>query len=265
MKLTKITSIMLIATLLFIPVFTEFAGAETYSTYRITVSKSYRYVGFTPEKIYIKTNWRLPKDIASFTSQFRVETVTVTLYEYWGGGWHKADSQTYHNKYGIGIAPVNEEFDYSCKKYYKSWWDRIKDRPYLQINIDLPQDKNLIHHCSFPHKIEISLQGKALINTGWNWNIFNWQSFSVHGFSGKYSIYNTPYDKYRRYWGYSISAYDYNEVMSYNDNLESQYGEYETSLFERYDTADYVLISSILCAIVISIVFVFYYKRKYYE
>jgi len=255
----------LIAILLFVIMVTpilasDVVNAASYSTYNITVSKSYRYVGFTPEKIYVKTNWRLPKDVSTLTSQVRVKSVTITLYEYWGGSWHKADSKTYNNRYGLSVRPISKEFDYTASVYFKSWWDRIRNRPYLKITLDLPQDRNLIHHCGFPHKIKVTIHGDAMIQKAWEWWNIKWEDFTVRGTSGKYYIRSTPYDKYRRYWGYSMSAQDYNQLMSYDEQLVQQYGEYQPSFFEEYETSDYLMIG-IMIFVIVTLVGVVYYKK----
>ena len=255
----------LIAILLFVIMVTpilasDVVNAASYSTHNITVSKSYRYVGFTPEKIYIKTNYRVPKNIIGIASHVRVTSVTITLYEYWGGSWHRADSKTYNNRYGLGVTPISKEFDYTPNVYFKSWWDRLRNRPYLKITLDLPQDRGLIHHCGYPHKIKVTLHAQAMWQTTSNMWMISWDEFAVQGTSGKYYIRSTPYDKYRRYWGYSMSAQDYNQLMSYDEQLVQQYGEYQPSFFEEYETSDYLMIG-IMIFVIVTLVGVVYYKK----
>ena len=247
--------------LIFIFIFSIFSGAVNatnynYSTYKITVNNHYRYVGFTPQKITIYSNFAM-KDIPSnIFGSWVYSTLTLKIYVYYGGHWHFEDSKTYYNMpYG------KTEFSVLAQSYAKHWyWWLNGGSRYYKFTINIDKDKDLIFHCGYPHKIYASLHGKMLlVKSGIQPSMYD---FSVSGYSRKFSIHSTPYDTYKRYWGYSMSAQDYNALTSYEDQIEEQYGEYHPSVFEQYSENGNFIFIIMGVAITSALVFIFYNHKK---
>ena len=249
----------LIVGLLMMPVFSEVAKASSYRySGKVYVSNSYRYVGFTPQEITIKTKWKVPKDFFTCTWQFR--TLKIDIYVYYNHAWHKEDSKTYYNHYGsLSDKPSSKQFDYAWSMYRPHWWYKTS---YWKFKVKIDKDRGLIFHCGFPHKIKVTLSGKACIFTHKNIFSLPWEDFTVTGWSKKFSIRHTPYSKYRDYWGLSMSAQDYNTLMNEVRTLEQQYGTYQETFFEKYDRRDIAIMVLTAVAIIAGLFTFASYKRK---
>jgi len=248
----------LLASLFIVSVFSSVVDATDYNygTYKISVDKSYRYVGFTPQKITLYSNFGtrdIPKD--AFGS-FVYSTLTIKIYVYYGGSWHFEDSQTYQNiPYGKTEFSVVEHT--YAKHWY--WWLTGEDR-YYEFTISIDKDRDLIFHSNYPHRVYASLQGKVyLVQSG---IVPSMSDFSVSGYSKKFSVYSTPYDDYKKYWGYSMYAQDYNALTSYNDQLAEQYGEYHPSVFEQYSENGNFILIGVMVAVISGLVTIYYIYKK---
>jgi len=254
----KILPILVICILL-MPAFAQLADAKTYKTRSVYVSKKYRYVGFTPQEITIKSKWKVPKDFFTCTWQFK--TLKIDIYVYYNHAWHKEDSKTYYNHYrslSLSGKPSSKQFDYAWSRYRVHWYSKTY---YWKFKVKIDKDRDLYFHNSFPHKIKVTLSGKAFISTR-SKPFPPWEDFTVTGWSKKFSIRNTPYSKYRDYWGLSMSAQDYNTLMNEVRTLEQQYGTYQETFFEKYDRRDIAIMVLTAVAIIAGLFTFASYKRK---
>ena len=203
---------------LLIPSITE--GKTYYYSGKAYVDSKYRYVGFTPEKIIIKTNVRFDKSLfGSSHSLFPVgqswfslpsgkvffKTLNIKLYSwatYPYKHWFLQDEKTYHNTFNSLGGVEEQEFSVKVAGYYKHWWDRFFGRLYLKFIITIPKDKELIHHNSGKTKIVVTVTGDGSAYIGGGLQLID---FKLVG-RGTYWTRPTPMNKYRQYWGSSASV-----------------------------------------------------------
>ena len=204
--------------LLIAPVFADMADAGSYYyTGKAYVSSKYRYVGFTPEKITIKTNIRWDKSVfgknRNEMGQIMYNTLTIKLYS-WSDiskRWYLQDSETYHNKFNNLGRLISKEFSANDYMYYKHWWDRFSGRRYVMFKISIPKDHSFYHHNSGKTKIDITLKAYG---SAYNFKTGGFETIhlTVRG-NSQYWTKPTNWDAYKRYWGYSASAQEFNGLM----------------------------------------------------
>jgi len=250
--LKKILLIVVVSTL-FAPIIADTAEAvfniQTYywsgSAY---VSKSYRYVGFTPEKITIKTNIKWFSSPFRYMHTYKGKMLTVKLYSwatYPYDHWFVQDQKTFYEG----------DFTVRVGKYSKSWWDSIRGRYYVKFDIEIPKDRDFYHHNSGKTKIWVRLKVE-----GSNVNVYDplkSEVFTIYATGwGQYWTNPTSWDKYRDYWGYSMSVQDYNELVA-NDNGSV------LPAYQELDTFQKVWIGLFILMIVIAVpVFYNYFKKR---
>jgi len=241
---------LLVVGLLMTPIFADMADAGSYYyTGKAYVDKKYRYVGFTPEKITIKTNIRWSKSIFAGgwnrLGKIMYKTLNIKLYswgEYPTRGWFLQDEKTYRNTFNNLGGVISQEFSVSTCAYYKHWWDRFTGKSYLMFKIKIPKDKSFYHHNSGKTKIVVTLKGEGSV---YNWGSgFETITLTVKG-TGTYWTKPTPWDKYKKYWGYSASAQEYNELMA-----QQTQGTLVTEPVE-FDTLDVALLSMFILGVAI--------------
>lgn len=240
----KLVALMLVG-LMLAPVLADNADANAifnYKSYSFTgtayVSKDYRYVGFTPEKITIKTNykWYDKNSPFRYLHEYTPKTLTVKLYSwatYPYEHWFVQDQKTFYQG----------DFTVRILSYTKGWW--FWETKYVKFVITIPKDKSFFHHNSGKTKIwvRLTLEGST-INVYSAFSSFIWDA-TVTG-SGKYWTNPTPWDKYQKYWGYSASAQEYNELTA----QQQTQGTLVTEPIE-FDTVDAVLISLFVLGVAI--------------
>ena len=208
MKLKRILLVLLVAGILVIP---SVVNAKTlYYTGKAYVDSRYRYVGFTPEKIVIKTNVKWHKSIhhGPIRGSIQYKTLNIKLYswgEYPRKGWFLQDEKTYHNEYSLSGGLTHEEFKVEAYSYCKHWWDNfIPNRRYVKYIIHIPKDiPDFYHHNSGKTKIVVTLKIEgAEIHKGPS---FEKLYVTVKG-TGTYWTKPCPLNKYRQYWGSSASV-----------------------------------------------------------
>jgi len=249
---------LLVVGLLMTPIFAEMADAGSYYyTGKAYVNSNYRYVGFTPEKITIKTNIRWSSSIFSRGFyEMMYKTLTVKLYS-WSdltNSWFVQNQKTYRNTFNNLGGVISKEFTAFAYQYYKSWWDALLGRGYVAFKIEIPKDKHFFHCNSGKTKIEVILKGEAGRYLGG----FSFEHIylTVRG-TGYYWTKPTSWDKYQRYWGYSASAQEYNELMA-----QQTQGTLVTEPVE-FDTIDVVLLSMFILGVaILSYVYISDRKRR---
>jgi len=252
----------LIVGLLMMPVFSEVAKASSYRySGKVYISNSYRYVGFTPQKIVIKTNIRwdgcpFEKGVLRYHGGYwTANSLTIKLYSwatYPYKHWFIQDQKTYHNTFS-GTKCTHQEFSVSPSYYYKHWYDRFLGKRYLKFTITIPKDRDFYHHNSGKSKIYVSLRlGGAEVNlrtmsfSDFNMRVSGW---------GSYYTKPTPWEKYRRYWGYSMNVQDYNNLVA-NDNGTG------VPTYEKLDTFQKVWIGLFIVMIIIAVPVVYNHLKK---
>lgn len=243
--------------ILMTPLFVGLADASSYYyTGTAYVSKDYRYVGFTPEKITIKTNVRWDKSIygSGGLGSIMYKTLNIKLYSwatYPYEHWFIQDEKTYYNTFNNLGGVINQEFTCKAYSYTKSWWDALMGRRYVKFEITIPKDKDFYHHNSGKTKIVVTLKaegGRYIYGQG-----FETVYLTVRG-TGEYWTNPTPWDKYQKYWGYSASVQEYNELVAQQNTT------YVTQPIE-FDTLDIALISLFILGVAI-ISYVFISEKK---
>lgn len=252
----KVIALMMIG-LLATTIFVDVANAGSYYyTGKAYVSKKYRYATFTPEKITIKTNVRWDNSVHSATlKSIMYKTLNIKLYiwsEYFGR-WCLESEKTYHNTYNNLGGIINQEFRVEVYSYTKGWW--VFGKRYVKYIITIPKDRDLIHNSCGKTKIVVTLRAdgsRYIYGEG-----FELIDLTVRG-TGTYWVNPTPWDMYRKYWGYSASAQEYNELMA---QQETQ-GTIATQPIE-FDTFDIFLISMFILGVaILSYVFVSEKKKR---
>jgi len=238
--------------ILLVPVLTDTADAlfniKTYNwSGSAYVSKSYRYVGFTPEKITIKTTARWDKSPFSQFHLYKGKMLTVKLYSwatYPYKHWFVEAQKTYYE----------DEFTVKAYKYSKSWWDALQGRYYVKFVIEIPKDRDFYHHNSGKTKIWVKVKVE-----GSNANLyrpFESEVYTIYATGmGSYYTKSTPWEKYKKYWGYSMSVQDYNNLVA-NDNGTG------ISAYEELDTFQKVWIGLFIVMIVIAVPVVYNHLKK---
>ena len=257
----KLWAILLVG-LLVIPALSQVADASSYYySGKVYVSSSYRYVGFTPQKIVIKTNilWdKSPfgKGVLQYNGGYwTADTLTIKLYS-WATcpykHWFVQDEKTYHNTFN-GMTCTHHEFSVTPSYYYKHWYDRFSGKRYLKFTITIPKDKAFYHHNSGKTKIYVRLHiGGAEVNlrtmgfSDLNMVVSGWGSYYTKG---------TPWEKYRRYWGYSMSVQDYNNLVA-NDNGTG------VPSYEELNTFQKIWIGLFIVMVVIAVPVVYNHLKK---
>ncbi len=253
---------LLVVGLLMMPIFAEMADAGSYYyTGKAYVNKKYRYVGFTPEKITIKTNIRWSKSVfAGDWNRLGVimyRTLNIKLYhwDYLKNSWGEKDEKTYYNTFNSLGGVIKQEFKVYTRCYYKHWWDRFLGKCYLMFEIIISKDRDLYHHSTGKTKIVVTLRGDGAVYE-YSSGTFERVYLTVKG-TGTYYVKGTPWDKYKKYWGYSASAQEYNELMA-----QQTQGTLVTEPVE-FDALDVALLSMFILGVaILSYVYISDRKRR---
>ena len=257
--------VVIVLGLLLIPAISTVVDASSYHySGKAYVSSKYRYVSFTPQKIIIKTNARY--EGSPFHSSGNIglvmwKSLTINLYS-WSDLDHKwivQDRETYYNKFNSLGKVTDQKFTCKVYTYYKHWYDRFRGRHYIKFVITIPKDKDLMHHSSGKTKISVTVRGEGS-RVYWGSMAFDKLSMTISGTSSYY-VKPTPYDKYKRYWGYSASAQEYNQL--YASDYQQGTDTYSIPIYEKYTFADFVMLFIAIFSISTVIVTAYVYRKKY--
>ena len=232
--------------MLLLPVLSE-VDAVTYSG-RASVPSKYRYCGFVPEIIYIKTNQKWSSSVFSKYRPLGVVFFTeckVKIYEKLSRGWTLSDSHTFRNTVGI-TSYTKKEFSASVYSYFKGWW--VFGTRYVAVKIRIPKTHHLYFHSTFPTKIEVTLKGYV---TGMSGGWFAKDDFVIKGTSKAMKIRHTPLIKYLKYWGISLST---TELQQTYNQLNQTFTPYESTISVPMDAPTVVILASAFITFFIMII-----------
>ena len=251
----KILALTLVG-LMLSPILVNIAEARSYYYKgKAIVASKYRYVGFTPQKIIIKTNVRFDKTpfdkpLGGWWCGWK--TLTVKTYYWDGKKYALGHTKTYHNTFNNLGGIINKEFSCEATWYYKRWWHRFIGKSYLQLIITIPKDKGLTQWATGKAKIWVQVKAEGARYV-WGKGFENLY-ITVTG-SGTYKVRATPWEKYKKYWGYTASAEEYNQIIA------QQNGEEE--IVEGYDTLDVMLLSLFILGVsILSYIYVSDKKKR---
>jgi len=191
-------------------------------TYRgnARVGSSYRYAGYTPQVITIKTGnswWKSPWGKGQlFGGKIDYIKIKVAPYRwkwYYGASW-KQHTFTYNEIRSMGI---------KCypSSYYKHWYDRFTQHSYLMFTIKLPKTKKII----FPKSGYNVINAEVKFTGAYYKNGFHKFTIKIYG-NGKVYVRKPSWRSYKHYWGISsISAQSLEQsgihISGYYGNMPS--------------------------------------------
>lgn len=225
MRYKPIVVLLVASSILMIPILSN-ASVVYYSGWA-WVDSRYTKVGFTPEKIFIRTNdkWQNTPFSGSWgTGILMPKRLTVRLYS-WSqltNNWFVQAEKTYYNTYSSTGGVISKQFSVQVYSWYPHWWSIFTGDYRLQLEITIPKDRGLFHSNSGKTKIyvEVYYEG-ALYRYGTG--TFDLIRMTISG-SGEYWTNPSSWDEYKRYWGLSFigtneyQSQEYQEYQEMNNN-----------------------------------------------
>lgn len=230
-------------------------NAGYYTTDSVSVDDGYQHVGFTPEKITVRSNI----ERSASMQNWRITSFTVQLY-LWSNNensWTTADSSTFSNTWGMSGAITHQEFPFNFDTWQKTFLGIPHGDKHLKFTVDLPRTKNLQFDTSGNevYKAKITMVAKAEVND-------DWQTLTVIGSTDAMDVQPTDWDEYKEYWGYGATASEYDGLMTTQSDTQESYSisPYSENFFE--DTGNIVLVAAISIAVVVLVVFSMFYIKE---